>query len=171
MSNHATGAMQGSARAPRRVSVGSLLARAALVVVLAVCSRTAPDGTPDGALRLFLDRMEVATDDPRAMAEAYDLLGKSAKKNLEERAERASLVEGKRVPPRDMLATGYFGLRFRPKSMTAKIDGDIATVEVLGTDPQERAEVVCVREGGVWRVEPEMPPLSIQQHRPDAGPR
>lgn len=136
---------------------------------LFACTRTAPDGTPDGALRLFLDRMEVATDDPRAMAEAYDLLGKSAKKNLEERAQRASLVEGKRIAPREMLATGYFGLRFRPKAMSVRLDGDTATVLVSGSDPLERTEVVCVKEGLAWRVEPELPPLSLQQHRPDAG--
>lgn len=141
-------------------------------VALAACSRGAPDSTPDGALRLFLERMEVATDDPRAMTEAYDLLGRTAKKNLEERADRASLVEGKRIAPKDMLATGYFGLRFRPKTMTVHLDGDSATVAVTGSDPQEHAEVVCVREGAGWRIEPEMPPLSLQQHRPvDAGAR
>jgi hypothetical protein len=133
------------------------------------CSRAAPDATPDGALRELLDRMEVAIEDPRAMNEAYDLLGKNAKQNLEERAQRASLVQGKRVNPRDMLATGHFGLRFRPKGMTVRIEGDLATVAVTGSDPQERAEVVCVRVGGSWKVEPELPPLSLQQHRPDAG--
>lgn len=147
---------------------------AAIVVVSALsfmsgCSRAAPDATPDGALRELLDRMEVAIEDPRAMNEAYDLLGKSAKQNLEERAQRASLVQGKRVNPREMLATGHFGLRFRPKGMTVRIEGDLATVAVTGSDPQERAEVVCVREGGSWKVEPELPPLSLQQHRPDAG--
>ncbi len=144
---------------------------AAFVVglVLVACSRGAPDGTPDGALRLFLDRMEVATDDSRAMGEAYELLGKSAKKNLEERAERASLVEGRRIAPKDMLATGYFGLRFRPKTMTVHQEGDMATVAVTGSDPQDRAEVVCVKEGVAWRIEPDLPPLSLQQHRPDSG--
>jgi len=151
-----------------RLSFGAL----GLVVALAACSRGAPDGTPDGALRLFLERMEVATEDPRAMSEAYDLLGKSAKKNLEERAERASLVEGKRIAPKDMLATGYFGLRFRPKAMSVHLEGDMATVSVTGSDAQERAEVVCVKEGTGWRIEPELPPLSLQQHRPvDAGAR
>ena len=140
-------------------------------LLLASCTRTTPDATPDGALRLFLDRMEVATDDPRAMADAYDLLGKGAKKNLEERAERASLVEGKRIAPREMLASGYFGLRFRPKSMAVHVDGETATIAVTGSDPQERAEVTCVKEGLVWRVEPELPALSLQQHRPDGGAR
>lgn len=142
---------------------------AGLALMLVACTRTTPDSTPDGVLRLFLERMEVATDDPRAMAEAYDLLGKTSKKNLDERAERASLVVGKRVNPREMLATGRFGLRFRPKGMTVRVDGDLAVVAVTGSDPQERAEIVCAREGAVWRVEPELPPLSLQQHRPDAG--
>jgi len=115
--------------------------------------------------------MEVATDDPRAMAEAYDLLGKNAKQNLDERAARASLVMGKRVSPREMLAMGRFGLRFRPKGMTARVEGDSAVVSVTGSDPQERADIACVREGAAWRIEPELPPLSIQQRRPDGGAR
>ena len=149
-----------------------------LVVALALsafsalgCSRAAPDATPDGALRLFLERMEVATDDPRAMAEAYDLLGKNAKHNLEERAARASLVQGKAVSPREMLAMGRFGLRFRPKAMTVRVEGDSAVVSVTGSDAQERADIPCVREGAAWRIEPELPPLSIQQRRPDGGAR
>ncbi|HQY61781.1 MAG: hypothetical protein IPF92_31065 [Myxococcales bacterium] len=143
----------------------------ALALALAAlgCSRAAPDATPDGALRLFLERMEVATDDPRAMSEAYELLGKNAKHNLDERAARASLVEGKRVSPREMLAMGRFGLRFRPKNMTARVEGDSAVVSVTGSDPQERADIACVREGAAWRIEPELPPLSIQQRRPDGG--
>jgi hypothetical protein len=155
-----------SKREPRWL--GAVIVASALALVSG-CSRAAPDATPDGALRELLDRMEVAIEDPRAMNEAYDLLGKNAKQNLEERAQRASLVQGKRVNPRDMLATGHFGLRFRPKGMTVRIEGDLATVAVTGSDPQERAEVVCVREGGSWKVEPELPPLSLQQHRPDAG--
>lgn len=160
----------------RRVgAVASLAAFVMLVMFNALaalgCSRAAPDATPDGALRVFLERMEIATDDPRAMAEAYDLLGKNARANLEERAERASLVEGKRVGPRQMLAMGRFGLRFRPKGMTVRIAGDSAVVSVTGSDPQERADIACVREGAVWRIEPELPPLSIQQRRPDAGAR
>jgi hypothetical protein len=122
------------------------------------CGRPAADSTPDGALRLFLDEMEAAEDDAREMHRAYDLLGPAARANLEERARRTSRLQGRPVHPWDMLAAGRFGVAFRPKTMHSKIVGDRASVEVLGADPQgERASVVCVREVGGWRIEPELP--------------
>jgi hypothetical protein len=122
------------------------------------CTRAPPDGTPDGAVRVFLDEMEAAQDDVREMRRAYDLLGPAARANLEERARRTSRLQGRQVKPWDMLAAGRFGVAFRPKAMRAKVVGERASVEVLGADPpNERATVVCVREPGGWRVEPELP--------------
>ncbi len=145
------------------------LAAASLALLLG-CSRSAPDATPDGAVRLFLERMELAAEDPRAMREAYDLLGPTARKDLEERAARASFVQGKRVEPHTMLAAGRFGLRFRPKKMVSRIEADGAAVSITGSDPAERAEVRCVREGPSWRIEPELPPMvQLPQRRMDAG--
>lgn len=141
-----------------------------LCLVLAACSRKAPDGTPEGALREWLDHMEASVDDPREAHAAYALLGPQARKNLEDRAERASRVQGRRVDPEDMLATGRFGLRFRPQSMRATITGDDASVEVVGDDPTERAVVLCHKEGDAWRVEPVLPPLVELPRRPDGGP-
>jgi hypothetical protein len=132
---------------------------ATIAFALAIgCSRPPPDATPDGAARLFLDEMEAAEDDAREMRRAYDLLGPTARANLEERARRTSRLQGRQVQPWDMLAAGRFGVAFRPKTMRAKVVGDRASVEVLGADPQnERATVVCVREAGGWRIEPEFP--------------
>jgi hypothetical protein len=131
---------------------------AALLAVLTGCSRPPPDASPDGAVRLFLDEMEAAGSDAREARHAYDLLGPSARANLEERARRTSRLQGRQVHPWDMLAAGRFGVAFRPKSMHAKVVGDRASVEVLGADPQnERAMVTCVREVGGWRIEPELP--------------
>jgi hypothetical protein len=133
------------------------LAIAILAIAALACTRTAPDGTPEGAVRLFVDRMESSSDDPRAMKEAYGLLGPRARANLKERAERASRGQGRRYEPYEMLAEGRFGLKFRPKAMSAKIEGDDATVDVRGDGPEERAAVHCTREGQAWRVEPELP--------------
>ncbi len=109
-------------------------------------------------MRLFLDDMEAAEGDGRETRHAYDLLGPSARANLEERARRTSRLQGRQVHPWDMLAAGRFGVAFRPKSMHAKVVGDRASVEVLGADPQsDRAIVACVREAGGWRIEPELP--------------
>ncbi|HXN33281.1 MAG TPA: hypothetical protein VN894_15520 [Polyangiaceae bacterium] len=132
--------------------------RALSLVALAGCSHPPPDASPDGAVRLFLDDMEAAEGDARETRHAYDLLGPSARANLEERARRTSRLQGRQVHPWDMLAAGRFGVAFRPKSMHAKVVGDRASVEVLGADPQnERATVACVREPGGWRIEPELP--------------
>ncbi len=131
----------------------------AALVVASGCSRPPPDASPDGAVRLFLVDMEAAEGDARETRHAYDLLGPSARANLEERAHRTSRLQGRQVHPWDMLAAGRFGVAFRPKTMRSKIVGDRASVEVLGADPQnERATVACVREPGGWRIEPELPP-------------
>jgi hypothetical protein len=136
-------------------------AAVAIFVVCApcACSRPPPDATPDGAVRLFLDDMEAADeDDPQAMRRAYDLLGPTARANLEERARRTSELQGRHVEPWQMLAAGRFGLTFRPKSYKPATVGERATVEVLGADPTtEHASVVCVHEAGGWRVEPGLP--------------
>jgi len=141
-----------------------------LLFVMAACSRKAPDATPEGALREWLDHMEASVDDPREAHAAYGLLGPQARKNLEDRAERASRVQGRRVDPEDMLATGRFGLRFRPQTMRATITGNDATVEVTGDDLADHAVVQCHKEGDAWRVEPALPDLLELPRRPDGGP-
>ena len=113
-------------------------------------------------MRLFVDRMESASEDPRAMKDAFQLLGPHARANLRDRAQRASKGQGRRYEPWEMLAEGRFGLKFRPKSMSAKVAGHEATVEVRGEGPDERASVHCTRDsapGAGWRVEPDLPPV------------
>jgi hypothetical protein len=129
-----------------------------LLAALAACSHPPADSTPAGAVKLFLEDMEAADEDPRIMRHAYDLLGPAARANLEERARRTARAQGRQVAPWEMLAAGRFGLAFRPKTMREGKVGDRATVEVLGADPAvEQASVVCVREAGGWRIEPQLP--------------
>ncbi len=151
-------------------TLGATLALAMALGASAVaCTRAAPDATPDGVVRLWLDKMETSTEDPRAMREAFVLLGPAARANLDERAQRASRVQGRRVEPYEMLAEGRFGLKFRPKAMVSRIEGDRAIVEVTGDAPMtEHAVVHCAREGaspGVWRVEPELPDVMALPRR------
>jgi hypothetical protein len=120
-------------------------------------------------VRLFVEKMETSAEDPRAMREAYQLLGPHARSNLKERAERASKGQGRRYEPFEMLAEGRFGLKFRPKTMTAKIEGEDAFVSVKGDGPEERATVHCMHETGGWRVEPELPDVQAPQRRADGG--
>lgn len=139
------------------------------LVLGAACSRSVPDATPEGAVRLWLEKMESAGEDERAMKEAYQLLGPRARANLKERADRASRGQGRRFEPHEMLAEGRFGLRFRPKAMTTHVEGDSATVEIKGDGPDEHASVKCTREGTVWRIEPELPEVVAPVRRPDGG--
>jgi hypothetical protein len=141
-----------------------------LLVTSIGCSRSSPDATPEGVVRLWLEKMESAADDGHAMKEAYGLLGPRARANLKERADRASRGQGRRYEPYEMLAEGRFGLRFRPKTMTSKIDGDDASVEVKGDGPDERATVKCTRESGAWRIEPELPDVLAPARRAGSGP-
>jgi hypothetical protein len=129
----------------------------AAVALLGACTRSAPDATPEGAVRLWVEKMEASAEDARAMKEAYGLLGPHARSNLKERAERASRGQGRRYEPHEMLAEGRFALKFRPKALTSKVEGEAASVEIRGDGPDERASVHCVREGVAWRVEPELP--------------
>jgi hypothetical protein len=143
----------------------------ALVLLLAAaCSRGAPDATPDGAVRAWLDDMEGSLVDPKEARDAYRLLGPEARANLEERAARASQMQGRRTEPYELFAAGRFGLKFRPRLMKPNVSGDRATVEVTG-DPRalEHASVECVHEAGGWRVEPELPPLAPLSRRGDGG--
>ena len=141
----------------------------AFALAAAGCTRAAPDATPEGAVRLFVEKMETGAEDPRAMREAYQLLGPHARANLKERAERASKGQGRRYEPFEMLAEGRFGLKFRPKTMLAKIEGDDAFVDVKGEGPEERATVHCTHEANAWRVEPELPDVIAPQRRADGG--
>lgn len=127
---------------------------------LAACSRAPADATPEGALRTWIDKMEIGAEDPDAMREAFRLLGPRARANLKERAERASRGQGRRYEPYEMLAAGRFALNFRPKSMASRIQGDHAVVDVRGEGPDEHAEVQSVREADGWRLEPELPELT-----------
>ena len=163
------------------------LAAARVTLSLAGCSRAPLDATPDGALRVWLEKMEAAEDDPAEMRGAYELFGPRAKKNLAERAARAGKAEGRKVEPWEVLAEGRFGLKFRPQRMTVTVDPkspDEALVAVLGADPNvERALIHCDREPvdpqaprptrkvesfptpGGWRVEPDFPPAPRPHER------
>lgn len=156
-----------NAASPSKLLVSRL--RVLLLLVLASCSRGPPDATPEGAVRLWLEKMESSADDGHAMKEAYLLLGPHARANLKERADRASRGQGRRFEPHEILAEGRFGLRFRPKAMTSRVSGDDAWVDVRGDGPDEHATMKCTHEGPAWRVEPELPDVSVPTRRIDGG--
>lgn len=138
----------------------------ALSLVALACEREPPDARPEQVVEEFVKRMQRVHGDSKAARSAYELLWKEARRNLAERAKRASDVAGREVAPEDMIALSRFSLTFTPKRYTARIDGDWAIVTVKG-EGSKSAEVRCVREDGVWRVALVLPPLPPIQKRED----
>ena len=121
-------------------------------------------------MREWVERMSRMHGHPEDASRAFELLSAGAKKNLDERARRASAATGRQIGPAEMLVPSRFSLRFAPKSYRARIAGDRALVEVTGQQSQnQRAEVACVREDGKWRLELDLPPLPAIERRPDGG--
>ena len=147
--------------------------RAVLVLgfsLLTDCARAKPDETPEGVVRAWIEAMQRVHGDPEDVKRAYALLAEPAKKNLEERARRASDATGRKMTPESMLVPSRFSLRFSPRTYRSRVAGDRALVEVTGADPEvEKAQVPCVREEGRWRVDLVLPPLPAIEKRPDGG--
>ena len=135
---------------------------AGLAALLAACAPAPSDETPLGALRMFLRAMERSGSDSTALEEAYGLLDAGARTALEQRARDASaLANGREFAPWEMLAQGRYRVRFAYAeygAMRESVDGERATVTVVGTDRASHAEVPLVREEGRWRVVLHVPP-------------
>lgn len=154
----------------RRIARRSFLLLAVAPAALAACEHEAVDEHPERVVEAFVDRMKRVHGNPKSARAAYDLLWSEARKNLSERAKRASALSGRKVGPEEMLAPSRFALAFTPKHYVSHIQGDWAVVTVTGEAPDtQRREVKCVREDGTWHVVIEMPPVPPIQHRDDAG--
>jgi len=134
------------------------------------CEAEASDLNPERVVQEFIDRMQRVHGDPKAARAAYELLWADARRNLAERAKRASAVAGREIGPEEMLAPSHFSLGYRPKKFTARIDGDWAEVTAIGETSENPPHIIkCVREDGHWRVVLELPPLPAIQRRVDGG--
>jgi hypothetical protein len=132
------------------------------------CSRKAPDMTPEGVVREFLDRVERVEGDPVQARAVYELLTAKTQAGLAERAKRTSAASSRNVMPEEMLAPARFSLRFEPRKMHAHIADNRAVVDVFGIDPDtDHAEVPCLLEQGRWRIEIPLPPLAPVEKRPE----
>src|SRR3954469_3485456 len=154
-----------ASRALRGLVAAALLASS---LSQAACEAEAKDATPERVVQEFMDRMQRVHGDPRAARLAYELLWVDARRNLAERAKRASAVAGREIAPEEMIAPSHFSLAYRPKKLTARTDGDWSEVTVSGeATSTESRTIKCVREDGLWRVVLERPPLPPIQRRPD----
>lgn len=134
------------------------------------CEAEANDSTPERVVQEFIDRMQRVHGDTHAARLAYELLWADARRNLAERAKRASAVAGREIAPEEMLAPSHFSLAYEPKKLTSRVDGDWAEVTVSGETSAAPPHIVkCVREDGHWRVVLELPSLPPIQRRPDGG--
>src|SRR3954471_1613060 len=116
-------------RALRRLVAAALLASS---LSQAACEAEAKDSTPERVVQEFIDRMQRVHGDPHAARQAYELLWVEARRNLAERAKRASAVAGREIAPEEMIAPSHFSLAYSAKSLTARTDGDWSEVTVTG---------------------------------------
>jgi predicted small lipoprotein YifL len=141
----------------------------ALTLTLAGCGRRPPNATPDGAVRELVERLRHVHGDAADARSAYELLSKRTQSNLSARAQRYSAASGKMIAPEAMLAPSRFLVRFEPQRYVAKIAGAHALVDVTGLLEGDHAQIACVFEDDVWRVELALPPLAPVQLRPGSG--
>ena len=152
---------------PRRATLalfGSMLA----AWVLVACQEEPSDVEPDRLVADFIQRMQRVHGERKSARAAYDLLWADARRNLAERAKRASDVAGRELAPEEMLPPSRFSLHHKPRKYEARVDGDWAEVTVTGEDGSSD-KVKCVREDGNWRVVLELPPLAPIERRLDGG--
>jgi len=150
------------------LSWAGLLLAAGLLGMPLGCEEEASDGEPDRVVAEFVTRMQRVHGDRKAARAAYELLWSDARRNLAERAKRASDVAGREIAPEEMLPPSRFSLNHKPQRYDARIDGDWAEVSIM-TDNAEVNHVKCVREDGKWRVVLELPPLPPIERRLDGG--
>ena len=154
----------------RRVALSQaccLLAMPLLASLLG-CEEEASDGEPERVVSEFIQRMQRVHGERKAARAAYDLLWSDARRNLAERAKRASDVAGREIAPEEMLPPSRFSLRHKPRHFEMRVDGDWAEVTVTGEDGAVD-RVKCVREDGKWRVVLELPALAPIERRLDGG--
>ncbi|MEQ9319734.1 MAG: hypothetical protein RIF41_11290 [Polyangiaceae bacterium] len=134
------------------------------------CEPAPPSATPDGAVREFVERVNAFHGRDEDAQALYELLSDRAKENLQTRADRYGAASGKKIAPWAMLVPSRTILRFSPQLYQAQVVGKYALVDVVGVSPEAHAQVPCVLEEGMWRVDLVLPELPPVEHRPGLEP-
>jgi hypothetical protein len=129
------------------------------------CAQHAEEGSPERAVQEFIDRMQRVHGDTQKSKAAYDLLAADARRELEERAERASAAVGRVVKPEEMLAPSRFYLSFQPRAWSSRTGPGWAVVTVEGESSKEKREIRCLEENGEWKVVLDLPDLPPVERR------
>ena len=141
----------------------SWLLLASILAAQSGCHTEPDPELPENLVREFVERMRRVHGDRVNARAAYDLLWSEARNNLAERAKRASALAGRKIAPEEMVVPSRFSLNYQPKTYTAEIQGEWASVVISGDDPATQRNIVpVVRESGHWRVAirfPLLPPI------------
>jgi hypothetical protein len=149
-----------------RTRLAAACALALLGVTPACKSKPAPE-TPETVIREFLDAMQKNHGDPKVAEQIYRLLWQPARKNLEERARRASALSGRPVHPSEMIVPSWFTLRTTDGPIRTRIEPPWAEV-TFGDGPNATRARLMLEEGH-YRVALELPAPAPIRSRPNAG--
>jgi hypothetical protein len=123
------------------------------IALAAVGCRKEPDD-PARTVVAFLEDLRHADEDLDRARRVVAALPAASRRDLEERAGRASVTLGRRVEAPELIVDAFVVLRFEPVRTRSEVKGDRAVVELFGANEAvEHARVTCAREGERWFVE------------------
>ncbi len=123
------------------------------------CEKETQEEAPGAVALGFVAAMRRVHGDLEASKRAYDYLWEPARKNLKERARRASALSGRELHPGELIVPSWFALHLIPESFEQRIDGKWAQVIIFDA-AGESSTARLVEEEGKWKVALELPPLS-----------
>jgi hypothetical protein len=137
-----------------------------LLMALAACEPAPPNDTPEGAVREFIEIVRGFHGNEQDANTLFELLSERAKQNLRSRADRYGAASGKKIGPTAMIVPSRMTPRFNPQAYSARIVGKYALVDVVGVTAAQVAQVPCVFEDDLWRLDLVLPELPPMQQRP-----
>lgn len=145
-----------SGRLERMVCTGAL--------GLLACQSAPQDEGPGRVAWEFVMAMRRVHGDLEEGKTAYNMMWEPARKNLQERARRASALSGRELHPSEVIVPSWFALHLIPESYEERVDGNWAHVTLL--DPAGHSSTArLVVEEGKWKVALELPPLAAIRSR------